>query len=160
VGTIYLLRHAKSSWDEPELADDERPLAARGRRNAAALAEHVRTEEILPELILCSTARRARETLAALVPVLDGELVASFEHDLYGASAPALLARLQVVPEDTSSVMLIGHNPGLEGLAVLLAGDQAPERIATSVLVELETGSPWNALGETPCRLVSVTVPR
>ena len=160
MGTLYLLRHAKSSWDDPALDDHERPLSARGWRNAAALAEHVRAEKIVPALILCSTARRARETLAAMVPALDGEIAIRIENDIYVASSSSLLARLRAVPDRTEPVMLIGHNPAIEGLAVVLAGDEAPERMPTGALVALSTAAPWAALGESPCHVVSVTIPR
>ncbi len=82
------------------------------------------------------------------------------EDDLYAASSSSLLARLRIVPDTARPVLLIGHNPGLEELAVLLAGDQAPERMPTGALVALSTSSPWAALGESPCRVVSVTIPR
>jgi phosphohistidine phosphatase len=160
MGILYLLRHAKSSWDDPSLDDHDRPLSARGWRNAAALAEHVRAERIVPALVLCSTARRARETLAAMLAALDGELVVRVEDELYAASSSSLLARLRTVPDTTGPVLLIGHNPGLEELALLLAGDQAPERMPTGALVALSTSSPWAALGESRCRVVSVTIPR
>jgi phosphohistidine phosphatase len=160
MGTLYLLRHAKSSWDDPALDDHERPLSARGWRNAAALAEHVRAERIVPALILCSTARRARETLAAMVPALDGEVAIRIESDLYAASSSSLLARLKTVPDATESVMLIGHNPAIEGLAVLLASDETPERMPTGALVALTSTSSWAALGERACQVQSVTIPR
>src|SRR5215831_14982212 len=94
VALLYLLRHAKSSWDDPALADHDRPLAPRGRRNGAALAEHVTREGIAPDLVLCSTALRARETLALLLPALGGEAEIQLEDELYGATADELLARL------------------------------------------------------------------
>jgi phosphohistidine phosphatase len=160
MGTLYLLRHAKSSWDDPELADHDRPLASRGRRNAAALAEHLRAERIVPELILCSTAQRARETLAAVLPALDGESEILVERDLYGASAEKLLDRLHAVRKPVWSVMVVAHNPGLEDLAARLAGAEAPERFPTTAFVTLETGGSWAVLGELACRVVSATVPR
>ena len=85
--TLYLLRHAKSSWDDPELADHDRPLAPRGLRNIAALAAHVRAKGISPSLILCSSAQRARETLAGVLPALDTEVEILIEDGLYGAGA-------------------------------------------------------------------------
>jgi phosphohistidine phosphatase len=158
--TLYLLRHAKSSWDDPGLADHERPLAERGLRNAAVLSEHLRDARILPELVLCSTARRARETLAAVLPEFDGETEILVERGLYGSSAEELLERLRAVPEAVRSAMVIAHNPGLEELASRLAGDAAPERLPTAALVELSSDGAWAALGDIPCRVVSSTVPR
>ena len=157
---LYVLRHAKSSWDDPALADHDRPLAPRGRRNAAALAEHVAQERIVPALILCSTALRARETLAALLPALDGESEIRLEDDLYGASAEGLLARLRTVPEAATSVLLVGHNPGLEDLVGRLAGDEAPERLPTAALATIESGEAWGSLGESRSRLLSTTILR
>jgi phosphohistidine phosphatase len=160
VPTLYLLRHAKSSWDDPGLADHDRPLAARGLRNVGVLSQHLRAAEILPELVLCSTAQRARETLAAVLPAFDGETEIRVERGLYGASAEELLERLRAVPEAVQSVMVVAHNPGLEELASRLAGAAAPERLPTSALVELSSAGTWATLGDGPCRVVSSTVPR
>ena len=158
--TLYVLRHAKSSWDDPALPDDDRPLSARGRRNTAALADHIRREGISPESVLCSAALRTRETLAALLPVLEGDYEISIETRLYAASTEDLLTRLRKVPAPTRSVLLVGHNPGLESLVARLVGDAAPERLPTGALVVLESDEDWRAIGESTCRLLSVTVPR
>jgi phosphohistidine phosphatase len=116
--TLFVLRHAKSSWDDPGLGDHERPLAPRGRRAALQIAAYLRPHEISPALVLCSTARRTVQTLEAAAP--GGE--ALIEPDLYAASPSELLARLRQVPDPTTSVMLIGHNPGLQMLVLTLAG--------------------------------------
>src|SRR5262245_6241843 len=113
---LYLLRHAKSSWKDTSLPDHDRPLAGRGRRAAKAIAGHLREQGIEPELVLCSTARRARETLERIEPAL-GASALCLEDELYAAGAPALLERLRSVPDPVGSVMLIGHNPALEELA-------------------------------------------
>ena len=110
---LYLLRHAKSSWKDTSLPDHDRPLSGRGRRAAKAIARHLREQDLEPQLVLCSTARRARETLERIQPAL-GAATVEFEHDLYAASADALLERLRRVPDTVASVMLIGHNPGLQ----------------------------------------------
>ena len=158
--TLYVLRHAKSSWDDPTLADDARPLSGRGRRNAAALADHFRREGISPELVLCSSALRTRETLAALLGELDADTGIRLANRLYAASAADLLARLREVPGSTRSVLLIAHNPGLESLVARLAGADAPERLPTGAFVALETDDDWPAIGAGACRIVSVMVPR
>jgi phosphohistidine phosphatase len=136
--TLYLLRHAKSSWADPTLLDHERPLAPRGRRDAKRIATHLAQLGIEPELVLCSTAARTRETLELVRPAL-GAATVSLESELYAASAETLLERLHAVPEEVASVMLIGHNPGLEGLGLLLASG-GPE------LGRLETKFPTAAL--------------
>src|SRR5919198_777243 len=98
---LHLLRHAKSSWKDPD-----RPLARRGRRAADAIARHMRDEAIAPELVLCSTARRARETCEGIGPAL-GAAPVRYEPELYGASAATLLERVRSLPDDVESVLLI-----------------------------------------------------
>src|ERR1700730_11813916 len=93
---LFLLRHAKSSWDDPGLDDHARPLAPRGRRATGLIAQHLGSAQIAPPLVLCSSARRTREPLDAVAP--SGETV--IEPELYGANASAVLERLQRVPED------------------------------------------------------------
>jgi phosphohistidine phosphatase len=114
---VYLLRHARSSWKRPELPDHDRPLAGRGKRATKVILRHMRAQEFVPELVLCSTARRARETLERIEPALGGVPV-RVERELYGASARELLARLRRLPDDVGSVLVIGHNPGMHELGV------------------------------------------
>lgn len=162
---LYLLRHAKSSWKQPELADHERPLAGRGRRAAKTIARHLREHEIEPELVLCSTARRARETLERVAPTL---VTAAVRHEpqLYGATADLLFERLRRVPDDVASVMLIGHNPAIEQLALDLARP-SPERrefdasFPTAALATLVFPGPsWRDLDRGGADLVSLVRPR
>jgi phosphohistidine phosphatase len=152
VTRLYLLRHAKSSWDDPELADHDRPLAPRGRRASKAIGRYLREHGIEPELVLCSSATRARETLerAGLSGTVEGEL--------YGAGARTLLARLNRVPDEVASVMLIGHNPGMEDLVLLLAA-QTPSKFPTAALATLEC-PPWSELDRGTAELVGFVRPR
>jgi phosphohistidine phosphatase len=120
---VYLLRHAKSSWKDDSAADRDRPLAGRGRRAAKAMAGYLEAEQIRPDLVLCSPALRTRETLQRVAGAFGDRVEARFDEALYGASEPELLARLKALPEEVGSVMLIGHNPGLEELALALASD-------------------------------------
>ncbi len=117
---LLLLRHAKSSWDDPKLADRDRPLNKRGRRAAGVMRKAMRELGLTPDVVLVSPSRRTQETLAALEPWDDTPLVEQME-TLYLATAPQLLAILRGVNETVRSVMLIGHNPGMHELAVLLA---------------------------------------
>src|ERR687891_2619567 len=148
---VYLLRHAKSSWKARGVPDHDRPLAPRGRRAAKAIAGHLLEQGIEPELVLCSTARRARETLERIEPAL-GTPVVRFERELYGASAGALLDRLHGVPEEVGSVMLIGHNPALQLLALDLARPtpglrELEAKFPTAGLATLAfPGASWRAL--------------
>jgi phosphohistidine phosphatase len=119
--TLYLLRHAKSDRGDPALSDIDRPLAPRGRRDAPAMAAYMRERDYRPDLILCSPATRTRETLALLQPVLGPDIRVDFDRKLYLGSPDLLLRRLRDVEETVPSVLVIGHNPGLERLAAALA---------------------------------------
>jgi phosphohistidine phosphatase len=163
--TLYLLRHAKSSWSDPELADHERPLSPRGRRDAKRIFDHLLRLGIAPALVLCSTSRRTLETLQLVRPALDAATV-SFESELYAASVETLLERLHAVPEEVSSVMLIGHNPGLEHLALLVASD-GPElgrletKFPTAALATLTLPTAtWQRLSEADAVLDAYVVPK
>jgi len=119
--TLYLLRHAKSDRSDGDLADFDRPLAPRGRNDAPALGAYMKDHGYRPDLILCSPARRTRETLALIEPAIGKEVPTKFDRKLYLASSDGLLQQLQQVADKNSSVLLIGHNPGLERLAGSLA---------------------------------------
>ena len=160
---LYLLRHAKSSWKDTSLPDHDRPLAGRGRRAAKAIARHLREQGIEPELVLCSSARRARETLERIEPAL-GSAAVRVEDDLYGAGASALLERLRGVSDSVESVMLIGHNPALQDLALDLArpsstADDLAAKYPTAALATLEL-SAWNELEHGTAELTAFVRPR
>ena len=130
VKRLWLLRHAKSSWDDPGLPDTDRPLAPRGQRAAELLAAHLAASDIRPATVLCSSSLRTRETLATILPALGDALEIHIERELYGAGPAALLERLGRVPNRALSVMLIGHNPGIQYLALELGDHRAGTRCA------------------------------
>ncbi len=117
---LYLLRHAKSNWAKPLAADFARKLTARGRRAARRMADHMAAQGLCPTLILCSPARRTRETLAALATDANAEIL--FEDTLYAGSAGDYLALITAHGGKANEVLVIGHNPAIEELALLLAG--------------------------------------
>ena len=166
--TLYLLRHAKSSWDEPGLADFDRSLSGRGKRACRALVEAISRFGVAPELILCSSATRTQETFKRIAPAFTNKYTLSVERQLYLASARKLLGRLRRVPDDTPSAMLIGHNPGLQGLAQSLAGrgdramlDRLAVKFPTAALAELNfSGTKWRALDAGTAELVRLWTPR
>jgi phosphohistidine phosphatase len=121
--TLLLLRHAKSSWDDPEIADHDRPLAKRGRRDAPRMGALLREEELTPDLILSSTARRARKTAEAVAE--ESGYAGEIElHDEFYPGAPQdYLSALQKVWDEYQRVMVVGHNPGLEELLETLTGE-------------------------------------
>lgn len=161
---LYLLRHAKSSWADPTLADRERPLAQRGRRDAKRVAKHLRRLGCEPELVLCSSAARTRETVELMRPALGGSTV-MLEQELYAASTDELLARIRLVPDPVASVMLIGHNPGLHQLALALAsaGDELERleaKFPTAALATLTFSESWSRLAPAEATLAAYVVPK
>jgi phosphohistidine phosphatase len=118
---LYLLRHAKSSWPAEDVPDRERSLAPRGRRAAGLIGAYLRRHGIEPDLVLCSPALRTRQTLELIEPSLGERAEVQVEDDLYGASAEQLLRRVRQLPDGSRAAMLVGHNPGLQDLALLLA---------------------------------------
>ncbi|MBW8270474.1 SixA phosphatase family protein [Caldovatus aquaticus] len=168
---LLLLRHAKSSWDDPRLPDHARPLNARGRRGAAAMARAMRDLGLAPEVVLVSSARRTLQTLEALAPLPDSPIVEPMDA-LYLATPQVLLATLRRVPETARSVLLIGHNPGLHELALALVGaggmaapaaGAAARRLAesypTGALAEFAIATPWRLLEAGGGRLVRFLTP-
>ena len=158
---LYLLRHAKSSWDDPDLDDFDRPLNKRGRKAAKAMAVHFRDAGIAPETVLCSPAKRTRDTLKHLAPALNDAPV-QFDRRIYEASYQTLLLCLADLPSDVNSVLLIGHNPGLERLALYLMSDQGHGPGAARLQDKYPTGSlavlsapaeSWDGLKVGSCRL-------
>jgi phosphohistidine phosphatase len=121
--SLALLRHAKSSWDAGDLDDFDRPLNERGRSAAPVMGEALKSLHFEPQLILCSPAKRTRETLVLAEPNLKASGVeAIFDDQLYLTSPETLLTRLKSVPIAHKTVLMIGHNPGLHGLALMLTG--------------------------------------
>jgi phosphohistidine phosphatase len=166
VSTLLLLRHAKSDWggDAP---DHDRPLAKRGIRAARAIAAHMREHGIAPDLVLCSSARRTVQTLDLVAPALAPGARRLVEHDLYLAGAEELLQRIATAPERATSLLVIGHNPGMHDLAVLLAGGPAgnvarlQEGFPTAALAVLDTrDTPWRSLTRGAAELVDLVLPR
>jgi phosphohistidine phosphatase len=144
---LLLMRHAKSSWDEPSLPDHERPLNGRGRRASRAIGAYLRSNDLIPELVLCSSATRARQTLAesGLEPREVRE-----RDDLYGADEATLLAAVRDAPDAVSSLAVIAHDPGVHELATRLVGvsdgtdaDHLRERFPTGAVAIFEVGTPW-----------------
>lgn len=121
--TLTLMRHAKSDWNHESKSDHERPLNARGQRDAPEMARRLKSLDALPQLILCSTAVRTRETADYLLKVFDTPGIGiQYSEDLYLASPDTLLEALKDIPDTVNHVMIIAHNPGIEYLSATLSG--------------------------------------
>jgi phosphohistidine phosphatase len=164
---LYLLRHAKSSWSNDRLDDHDRPLATRGHGAVKRLRRYVADAGIAPDLVLCSSARRTVMTLEGIVPALPVRTTVVIEAGLYGAPSDRLLGRLHEVSDDVASVLLIGHNPGLESLASLLIGEGAEDlrsrieaKFPTGALAVLSFEGGWEDLATAGATLEAFVIPR
>ena len=127
--TLSLFRHAKSNWDDSGLKDFDRPLARRGEAAAPRMGTFMAAEGLAPERILCSPAVRTRQTLDLVLPHLASSPTVVYEEGLYLAAGSQLLARLRKVDGQVHHVMIVGHDPGMHGLALELAGSGEPEQM-------------------------------
>ena len=122
--TLTLMRHAKSSWNNQQQKDHDRPLNGRGNRDAPDMAHRLVARNQIPDLILCSTAQRTRETTAHLLSVFGKPAPQVVFHEtLYLASPENMLSTLNDVPENILHAMIVAHNPGMEDLSALLSGN-------------------------------------
>ena len=151
---LFLLRHAKSSWQTDGQEDFERPLNERGRKSAPAIGAYMLRQGIAPDLVLCSTACRTRETLALVLPFLRGEATIRLEDRFYLASAAKLSAALRRLDNAVRQVMIVAHNPGIQEAALALSAEdlsadrEAVERkFPTAALAQIDfAAGPWSAV--------------
>ena len=167
VRTLILLRHLKSSWDDPGRLDHDRPLAPRGRRAGKRIRRELQDEGIAPQLVLCSSAVRAVGTWKAIRAGIPEDRRVGIEDGLYAASAESLLERLKGVPDEVETVLLIAHNPGIGDLAVGLAGtgdahalERMQAKYPTGGLATLTFEGSWADLGWAGAQLAEFVVPR
>ena len=168
--TLVLLRHAKSAW--PDVPDHERPLAGRGRKDAPVMGRWLRAAGHVPDRVLCSTARRARETWELAQPALGASPPVSFEDQVYGASAEQLLDLVQQAPRAAKTLLIVGHDPGIPELALMLAAapgsgavprstvDRMTAKFPTAALAVLELTGSWDQLSPGAARLTGFVTPR
>jgi phosphohistidine phosphatase len=174
---LVLLRHAKSAW--PDVPDHERPLARRGRRDAPVMGRWLRTSGHVPDQVLCSTARRARETWQLVQAGLGAAPAASFDDAVYQGSAGQLLDVIRRTPRAARTLLIVGHDPALPELALMLAAATSPaglsavsgaappavlERLRakfpTAAIAVFEVTGTWDRLGPGTARLTCFVTPR
>ncbi len=120
--TLLILRHAKSSWKDTLLADHDRPLNKRGKQDAPRMGKLLKEQGLVPDRIISSTAKRARNTAKAVAKACHCEDRVELTPEFYHAGPGAYLAVLQNVQDDDQRVMVVGHNPGMEALVAHLTG--------------------------------------
>ncbi|MDX3529557.1 histidine phosphatase family protein [Streptomyces sp. ID05-39B] len=162
---IVLFRHAKADW--PQVTDHERPLADRGRQDAAVAGRKLTDSGIAVDLALCSTATRTRETWKLAVHELPHRPKTVYEERIYDASPGELIALLNEVSDDVRNLVLVGHNPGIEGLAEILSGtaeEDARERMTrrgfpAAAFAVLTFDGSWKSLEPGTASLVDYWAP-
>ena len=174
---LVLLRHATSAW--PAVPDHERPLARRGRRDAPVMGCWLRTAGLVPDLVVCSTARRARETWQLAQSCLSAAPPVRFDGRVYQASAVQLLDLIRREPPAAKTLLVVGHDPAVPGLALTLAGtapddqagagtgtapagmlDRMRVKFPTAAIAVFDCSGNWNLLGPGSTRLTCFVTPR
>lgn len=138
--TVFLLRHAKSSWDQPLLDDYDRPLAPRGKKAAPRMGRFLASEGLIPDRVLCSGALRAIQTWNLVSEELPSEVHTEVRDEIYHASPGNLMELIRALPNDEESVLLVGHNPSFESLALQATGSGDDEALR-SLAFKYPTGA-------------------
>ncbi len=174
---LVLMRHAKSAW--PDVPDHQRPLARRGQRDAPVMGRWLRAAGHVPDQVLCSTARRARETWQLVQAGLGATPPVSFDDGVYQASAVQLLGLIRRAPPAARTLLIVGHDPAVSELALSLtatisaahlaaASDAAPAAVLgrmrakfpTAAIAVFEFAGNWDQLGPGTARLTHFVTPR
>ena len=156
--SLFLLRHAKSSWDHEGLRDFDRPLNNRGLKAAKTMGQYILRQNYHFDLIVCSPAVRTRQTLDQLLPVTKLQVPVEFESRIYEASLADLVAVLHEIDVGVENLMVVGHNPGMENLLDFLTGEKKEVPTAALAVIKLEEG--WKRLAPGKGRLDSFVRPK
>ncbi|MFN6962441.1 MAG: SixA phosphatase family protein [Pyrinomonadaceae bacterium] len=156
---LFLLRHAKSSWAQAEIADIDRPLDELGRQAAPFMGRMMLKGELRPDVILSSTARRARETIELLKDAAAWTAEVRFDEGLYEAGPHSIIRVLCGLPDQFESAMVVGHNPGLEELIQMLTGELVPMSTSSLAMLDLRIER-WAEVGPATGKLVEVVRPK
>ncbi len=139
--TLTLLRHAKSSWDDPVARDFDRPLNGKGQRAAVTVGRHLRSEGLAFDHVAASPATRVVETIEQVETGYGSQLAPVWDKRIYLASASSLLDVIHELPAGADSVLLVGHNPGLEDLVLMLIPDRVDDALRDSIEEKFPTAA-------------------
>ncbi len=157
--TLFILRHAKSSWDFPELSDFARPLNERGEKAAPFMGELMKVKNLVPDLIVSSPAERAKQTATLVKDAAELDAEIQFNHKIYEASPQSLLYLIAEFEDEFDSVMIVGHNPGFESLVRILSGENPGMPTAALAVIELEIES-WSEISANCGKLKEFLIPK
>ena len=156
---LYILRHAKSSWDDASLADFDRPLNDRGRESAPLMGRLMRDRGYIPDVAIASPAKRAKKTAKLALEAADINASILFDERVYEASTQTLVNILSGVDDKAESAMIVGHNPGMEGLVRTLTGESQEMPTAALAVIDLNVDS-WARVGHETGTLIEVLRPK
>lgn len=157
--TLYLLRHAKSSWKDASLADFERPLKRRGREAAEQMGRFLGSKKVSLPLLISSPAVRTRETIAMVMRHASLEAEPLFDQRIYEASLATLVQVVAEIPNGKKAAMLIGHNPGMEELLAFLTHESRHMPTCALARISIE-GASWKAVGRGAGKLEWFVTPK
>lgn len=160
--TLHLIRHAKSSWKNPELTDIERPLNKRGKRECQLMAKPIAESGCRFEYVFCSPAKRARKTIKRIYKALDNVAPAwQIDAALYAFNYEDLLNWCRQLDDALESVLIVGHNPALTDLCQYLVSNVEVDNIPTCAYVRLELAcNNWASIDKNCARLVQFVKPK
>ncbi|MEO3998723.1 histidine phosphatase family protein [Mesorhizobium sp. CAU 1732] len=166
--TLLLLRHAKSSWDDKSLADFDRPLSSRGRKAAPAIGAEMARRGWFPNMAIVSPARRTRETWDLVRGEISGNVIVNYDASIYEADADVILDVIRATPEQVGTLLVVGHNPGMEDLAGIIAGATSDvsaraslsEKFPTGGLARFSIHAGWHELHGDSATLTDFITPR
>ena len=164
---LYFLRHAKSDRSDPQAADFDRGLTQRGRQAARAMGRYMRRQKLLPDFVLCSAARRARDSWELAGPQLQADIPVELSEALYLAEPLQTLRLIHRLSEKASAALLVGHNPGFQAVTLLLAGSgdtavrsRVAAKFPTAALAVIDfEAEHWRDIGEGGGRLERFIAP-
>jgi len=168
VTLLTVIRHAKSSWDDPRIDDFDRPLNKRGKHAARQIGEELRKRGFQFDLVIASPARRARETLEGIEQGYGEQLATQFAAEIYGASEQTLFELVRGIPERAHAPMIVGHNPGLQHLILALTGEddaslrrRVAAKFPTAAVALVEFAAPrWAEIAEGSGSIRELIVPK